>query len=237
LAEFCRFRLPEIPGSASYAECMADAFQGELEFLTDAHGNTVAAGESHNWKSELDSLRRVQERPGKDAPPALSVWQAAGYKHAQMILANNELKGCLYWWTPGSGKSVMVALLIELLKSDRKKVVVVSTPQNIRENGREECIKSILRFSPRHCKGANHSDADKSALLGTLEPKLLMKDFCTFRQFYTQYQGKDMSQVCLIIDESHELFNDKLKNREEIYQLISRAQRVFLLSGDHSPRM
>jgi hypothetical protein len=51
-----------------------------------------------------------------------------------MILSNDDLKGCLYWWTPGSGKSVMVALLIELLKFDRKKVVVASTPQNIREN-------------------------------------------------------------------------------------------------------
>ena len=216
---------------------MADAFQGELEFLTDAHGNTVATGLSHNWKSELDSLRRFQEHPARDPAPALSVWQAAGYKHAQMILANNELKGCLYWWTPGSGKSVMVALLIELLKSDRKKVVVVSTPQNIRENGREECIKSILIFSPRDGKGTNHSDVDKSALREAFEPKLLVKDFCTFRRFCTQYQGKDMSQICLIIDESHELFNDRLKNRAEIYQLISRAQRVFLLSGDHSPRM
>jgi hypothetical protein len=46
-----------------------------------------------------------------------------------------------------------------------------------------------------------------------------------------------MSQICLIIDESHELFNDKLKNRGDIYQLISRAQRVFLLSGDHSQRL
>jgi hypothetical protein len=220
---------------------MADAFLGEQKSLKDAHGNTVAAGVRHNWKSELDSLRRFQEHPARDPlpppPPALSVWQAAGYKHAQMILSNDDLKGCLYWWTPGSGKSVMVALLIELLKFDKQKVVVVSTPQNIRENGRDECIKSILRFSPRHCKGANHSDADKSALLETFEPKLLVKDFCTFRQFYTQFQGKDMSQICLIIDESHELFNDKLKNRGDIYQLISRAQRVFLLSGDHSQRL
>jgi hypothetical protein len=113
---------------------MADAFQGELEFLTDAHGNTVATGLSHNWKRELDSLRRFQEHEDRDPPPALSVWQAAGYKHAQMILSNGDFKGCLYWWTPGSGKSVMVALLIELLKFDRKKVVVASTPQNIREN-------------------------------------------------------------------------------------------------------
>lgn len=101
---------------------------------------------------------------------------------------------------------------------------------------RDECIKSILIFSPRDGKGTN-SDVDKSALREAFEPKLLVKDFCTFRQLYTQFQGKDMSQICLIIDESHELFNDRLKNRAEIYQLISRAQRVFLLSGDHSPRM
>ena len=39
------------------------------------------------------------------------------------------------------------------------------------------------------------------------------------------------TQICLIIDESHELFNDKLKDRDEIYKLVSGAQRVFLLSG------
>jgi hypothetical protein len=48
-------------------------------------------------------------------PPTLSLWQAAGYKHAQKVLAQENLKGCLFWWTPGSGKSIMVALLIELL--------------------------------------------------------------------------------------------------------------------------
>jgi hypothetical protein len=70
--------------------------------------------------------------------------------------------------------------------------------QNIRENGREECMKSLLKFSPRLCK-ANPSDADAAALLGRFDPKLLVKDFCTFRQFYTQYRGKDLSEVCVCV--------------------------------------
>ena len=70
--------------------------------------------------------------------------------------------------------------------------------QNIRENGREECMKSLLKFSPRLCK-ANPSDADSAALLGRFDPKLLVKDFCTFRQFYTQYRVKDLSEVCVCV--------------------------------------
>ena len=91
----------------------------------------------------------------------------------------------------------MVALLIELLKEQNQEVVVVSTPQNIKENGRDECIKSLLKFSPKHGKGATNSASPQEAaeLLGKFTPKLRKKDFVSFRQFHSQYMGKDLNRV------------------------------------------
>jgi hypothetical protein len=139
---FRHFRLPLAPGeadAAAYQASLRDVFTGQLHTLRDQHGRELAAGSRHNWQTELGSLRQSAAQGEDDAPPALAVWQAAGYKHAQAILADRVLKGCLFWWTPGSGKSVMVALLVELLKLERQRVLVVSTPQNTAANGR--CVK------------------------------------------------------------------------------------------------
>jgi len=225
-AEFLRFVLPESPfaSSQTYQKCIFDYFNG-----------LIPNQSNHDWKVELESLRRI--RTGSLPPSALSVWQAAGYKHAQKILSQNWLKGSLFWWSCGSGKSVMVALLIELLVKNcpDKRVVVVTTPQNVKENSLQECCKSLLKFSPCYAKGTTISDAHISQLLKTLRSSascgIRTGDFWSFRQFFSQYQDKDMSEVCLIIDECHELFNEKLKNRDEIYRLISKADKVFLLSG------
>ena len=224
--DFLQFLLPESPSASvqNYQKCISDYFNG-----------LIPNQSNHNWKDELQSLRRV--RTGSIPPCALSVWQAAGYKHAQKILSQNWLKGSLFWWSCGSGKSVMVALLIELLvqKCPNKRIVVVTTPQNVKENSLKECIKSLLRFSPQYAKGASFSDADTRALLKTLRTSadcgIRAGDFWSFRQFYSQYHDKDMRKVVLIIDECHELFNEKLKNRDEIYALASKADRVFSLSG------
>lgn len=224
--EFRDFKFQESPDSDKYQKEMAEFFTGNCEGFA-----------RHNWSAELDSLRQVQQQAGGSMPPpALSVWQAAGYKHAQNILSRQTgFKGCLFWWTPGSGKSIMVALLIELLSAlPGKKIVVVSTPQNITENGLKECVRSLLKFSPLYGKG-NFSDSDVCEMLKSLRLRrsILIKDFVSFRQFYTQYGDtpEKMSSLCLIIDECHELFNEKLKDHAEIYSLICKAHRVFTLSG------
>ena len=62
----------------------------------------------------------------------------------------------------------MVALLIDCLlhefrRQPSMKIVVVTTPQNVKENGLKECVKSLLRFSPRHaatCAGTDVSEDD-----------------------------------------------------------------------------
>jgi hypothetical protein len=128
----------ESPNSERYQDEMKNAFMGE---------GTI--GRDHDWHKVLDQMRRYSGVASHTKHPTLSVWQAAGYKHAQKILNQQDLKGCLYWWTPGSGKSIMVALLIELLSRAGQKIIVVSTPQNKRENGLKQCIRSILQFSPR----------------------------------------------------------------------------------------
>ena len=133
---------------------------------------------------------------------------------------------------------MMVALLVELLKLQRQRVIVVSTPQNTAANGRDECVKSLLKFSPCFGRGATNlaatSPAEQEALLRAFEPKLRKKDFLSFRQFHSQYRGRDLGETCVIVDESHELFNEKSLRpdvRKEIVRLLTTAHRLFSLSG------
>ena len=226
--KFDKFRFAVLPVSETYQGEVANFFKGgTVDF------------EDHDWRKELDSLQQTREpsMDGRTLQSVLSVWQAVGYKHAQRILSQGQtnLKGCLFWWTPGSGKSIMVALLIELLQRMGKKIIVVSTPQNIKQNGLRECVKILLRFSPkmarRYGSGTDIPESEVRDVLKTLRGSILCKDFCSFQQFYTQYKEKDMRDKCLIIDECHELFNNKLKYRDEIYKLVSSAQNVFTLSG------
>jgi hypothetical protein len=105
-------------------------------------------------------------------------------------------------------------------------------------NGRDECVKSLLKFSPRFGRGATNpagaSPAEQDALLRALEPKLRKKDFLSFRQFHSQFRGGDLTETCVIVDESHELFNEKSLRqdvRKEILRLLATARRVFALSG------
>jgi len=224
-----QFRRFVLPGSVSSA-CLPEYQKTLRNYFT----GQIPGQEQHNWQEEVAALRQI--RRGSPPPPALSVWQAAGYKHAQKILGDKMLKGSLFWWSCGSGKSIMVALLIELLVTQLPgmRVVVVTTPQNVKENSLKECAKSLLRFSPRFAKGSCCSD-DISEMLKKLRPSgncgIRAGDFWSFRQFYSQYQGKDMSKVCLIVDECHELFNEKLKDRENIYGLVSKAHKIVTLSG------
>ena len=57
----------------------------------------------------------------------------------------------------------------------------------------------------------------------------------SFHEFRTRYQykGTALNDTNVILDECHELFNEKLKNREEIYKLLSEStgRKVFTLSG------
>ena len=235
-SDFRRFELPRSPSEdpgRDYQKALRDYFTGQIEGQSE-----------HDWTEEMRSLSKP--RAGHAPPAALSVWQAAGYKHAQKVLKDKVLKGCLFWWSCGSGKSIMVALLIELMIAEfrgRKdmRIVVVTTPQNVKQNGLKECAKSLLRFSPRHAVAhppdADMSDSIRNVLANFRQPdsaKIRVRDFWSFRQFYTQYKNKsenEMKNVCLIIDECHELFNEKLKDRNEIFTIVSKAHKVFTLSG------
>ena len=231
--EFVDFTLPTSVPWKDYQQELRQFFTGKSADLP-----------SHDWTSELRSMKEF--RSGNSPPPSLSIWQAAGYKHAQRILQDRVLRGCLFWWSCGSGKSIMVALLIDCLlhefrRQPSMKIVVVTTPQNVKENGLKECVKSLLRFSPRHaatCAGTDVSEDDISRLQKMFQrptsAKIFKKDFWSFRQFYSQYKDKsdqEMKNVCLIIDECHELFNEKLKYRQEIYTIVSKAHKIFTLSG------
>ncbi|KAJ1483366.1 hypothetical protein T484DRAFT_1950170 [Baffinella frigidus] len=158
--------------------------------------------------------------------PALSVWQAAGYHHAQKVIGMNNSQGCLFWWTPGSGKSIMVALLLELLFPTDFDVYVISTPQNIYGNGSvgfKECISTLLEFSPAVAESPI-TDEHKLKLRkiyrnrskkGRPSSKINDSHFLTFRKF-ANLCNRDPDivfgggkKVALIMDESHEIFNDK----------------------------
>lgn len=231
--KFDKFQFAVLPVSATG---LSETYQDEVAKFFK--GETVGF-EEHNWSDQLDSLLQTRQprKDGRTLSSVLSVWQAVGYKHAQRILSlkQTDLKGCLFWWTPGSGKSIMVALLIELLQATGKKIIVVSTPQNIKQNSLKECVKSLLRFSPmkrrRYGSVTDIPNSEIKVVLQQLRGSILCKDFYSFQKFYTQYKGKDISDKCLIIDECHELFDNKLKNRDEIYELVSSAQKVFTLSG------
>ncbi len=213
------------------------------QFLNAYFTGKVQGAEKHNWTTELGLCQdpRGAEKQSKD--PALSVWQALGYIHARKVIESNEMHGSLFWWTPGSGKSIMVSLLLELLYDTDRPIYVVSTPQNTRQNGLKECVRAMLRFSPRF----NVSDREPTVedeenllrLFRKRKPPVFMGNFMTFRVFTSKCMQKPsmLEGAAVIIDESHELFNPKVCERHNMWEHVlerlcnDAKSKVFTFSG------
>ena len=217
----------------------ADSYQAFFRAFFTGQGR---GAEAHDWGAEIRGMKEA--RDGGEEAPVLSVWQAAGYLHAQRVIEGQGLPGCLFWWTPGSGKSVMVALLLELLYYTDLDVYVVSTPQNTRNNGLDECARSLLRFSPVfNLGGREPTRADVTGMVRAFRSRpngrpIYKKNFMSFRQFGRFCRQADaLSKVAVIFDESHELFNDKMCDRAGMWgdalERLSRGRgnKVFALSG------
>ena len=218
------------------------AHEDYQQFIFDFFTGKVVSGK--DWSTEL---KRMQDRcQARDSAAALTVWQEVGYRHAQSVLSSRDVKGCIYWWTPGSGKSIMVALLMELAMAKGLEILVVSTPQNIRENHLEQCIKSLLKFSPVYSKrgrarGANAGGegvTDEAvqklqAEFRRKKPGVLKKNFMSLRTFQNQCQKGmwDMGNVCVIVDECHEVFNERACDARVVLSHLAKARKVFTLSG------
>jgi hypothetical protein len=214
-------------------------------FLRAFFSGQARGAEGHDWSAEMQAMRVEGDGAGEGS--ALSVWQAAGYLHAQRVIESRKLPGCLFWWTPGSGKSIMVALLLELLFHTDLDVYVVSTPQNTRNNGLEECVRTLLRFSPVfNLGGREPTDAEVTSMVRAFRARpngrpIYKKNFMSFRQFdnFCRQDGNQaaLNKMAVIFDESHELFNDKMCDRAhmwgDVLERLSRGRgnKVFALSG------
>jgi hypothetical protein len=213
------------------------------QFLTAYFTGKVQGAEKHNWTTELSLCQdpRGAEKQSKD--PALSVWQALGYIHARKVIESDEMHGNLFWWTPGSGKSIMVSLLLELLYDTDRPIYVVSTPQNTRQNGLRECVRAMLRFSPRFNVGDREPTVEDEENLLRLfrkrKPPVFMGNFMTFRVFTSKCMQKPsmLEGAAVIIDESHELFNPKVCERHNMWEHVLERlcndpkSKVFTFSG------
>lgn len=151
------------------------------------------ASRGHDWSSEIDGMRFSSEsKPEKDA---LFVWQAAGYLYARYIIENPERRGCLFWWTPGSGKSAMVSLILDaLLDADaagrRFQPYVISTKKNIEDIGYDKLVGTskaqgkLLSLCPRFSlfkplhQALQRLDPNNKVLLSWLK-RMLNKGFRT----------------------------------------------------------
>ena len=215
------------PCSEDYPRFLHDFFLGRV----DGH-------EAHDWGDELNSYKVPADG---EAPPSLTAWQAAAYLNAKNAIDKGS-RGCLHWWTPGSGKSVMVALLLELLYPKDLDVFVVSTPQNTVANNLDACVRSLLRFSPRFAVAGEPSNEDVQSLVTILRRRgILKKRFMTFRQFtrHVVDNGPDrvLAKAAVIIDEAHEAFNARVCDREVLWGTVLQAltmspgARVFTFSG------
>jgi hypothetical protein len=229
-------------------ECMPHPTSaGYQDFLSAFFTGKVQGAESHDWTQELNHSLNPRGAEHQSQEHVLSVWQAVGYMHARKVLDCRDMHGSLFWWTPGSGKSIMVALLIDLLYDTDRPVYVVSTPQNTRQNGLKECVRALLKFSPRFNIGARTPTENDEKMLLTLfrkrKPPIRVRDFLSFRQFTTACTRSppaiDLLRAAVIIDESHELFNPRICNRKDMWgagvleRLCSNDSdsKVFTLSG------
>ena len=231
---------------AYWPEPIADDYQG---FFRAFFNGEARDAPGHNWAKELEQCMMVQNsnQGGSDCPCALSVWQAAGYLHARKVVSMPKMKGCLYYWTPGSGKSIMVALLLDVLYTTHYAVYVVSSPQNTKQNDLDCCVKSLLKFSPIfNLGGREPTMEDIKKLRRVLRkrpngPPILVKNFMTFKQFerYCADKGPDkiLERAVVIIDESHLLFDEKKCNKDFIWgtvlETLTRCSdsKVFTFSG------
>jgi hypothetical protein len=201
---------------------------------------------THDWKKELDECKSIPASRGCESTCALSVWQAAGYLHAKKVVLVPSIKGCLFYWTPGSGKSIMVALLLDVLFKTDYKVFVVSSPQNTRQNDLECCAKSLLKFSPIFNLGGREPTTDDVNQMRKLlrnrpnGPPIFKKNFMTFRQFgkFCLENGPScLEKAAVIIDESHLLFDEKKCDKNVMWgtvlETLTQAvdSKVFTFSG------
>ena len=203
--------------------------------------------QSHNWQQELDLCKSAKPAPQTDAGSELSVWQAAGYLHARKVVSTSNTKGCLFYWTPGSGKSIMVALLLDVLYATEYKIFVVSSTQNIGQNNLESCARSLLKFSPVFNLGGREPTADEVKEMRRLlrkrpnGPPVFQMNFMTFRQFgrYCVDNGpeKVLEKAAVIIDESHLMFDQKKCDTALMWGVVLETltrcadSKVFTFSG------
>ena len=229
---------------AYWPDPRSDEYQG---FFHSFFTGQVLGAVGHNWSEELQQSKSVQATRAQKNLHALTVWQAAGYLHAKRIISIPSIKGCLYYWTPGSGKSIMIALLLDVLYQTDYKVYVVSSPQNIRQNDLDCCAKSLLKFSPRFNLGGREPTSDDvKEMRRTLRrrpngPPILVKNFMTFRQFgrFCVENGpeKILEKTALIIDESHLLFDEKKCDKDVMWGVVLETltkctdSKIFTFSG------
>ena len=222
----------------------ADCYQ---EFFNAYFTGKVKDASGHDWSKELQMSLTVQTSRPKGTSCAMTVWQAAGYLHARKVVEVPSIKGCLYYWTPGSGKSIMIALLLDVLYRTDYQVYVVSSPQNIRQNDLECCAKSLLKFSPIFNLGGREPTADDVKEMRRMlrkrpnGPAILVKNFMTFKQFgrFCVENGpeKVLEKAALIIDESHLLFDEKKCDKDimwgTVLETITKCtdSKVFTFSG------
>lgn len=116
--------------------------------------------------------------------------------------------------------------VIDVLCSTDRPFYIISTPQNIAQNSLAHICRSILRFSPIRALGRNPTNEEVDALVAELRrrtPKVLKKHFLSFRQFGKLCREKEggarelLRHGALLIDESHELFNDKVCPKEDAW--------------------
>jgi hypothetical protein len=203
--------------------------------------------QTHNWQEELNMCKSVQLSRLPETSFEMSIWQAAGYLHAKKVVSSPSIRGTMFYWTPGSGKSILVALLLEVLYATEYKIFVVSSTQNIAQNDLDSCAKSLLKFSPIFNLGGREPTEDDVKEMRRLlrrrpnGPPVFKMNFMTFRQFgnYCKANGpeKVLEKAALIIDESHLMFDDKKCDVEYMWgtvlETLTRCadSKVFTFSG------
>ena len=87
-----------------------DAYQA---FFAQFFSGEARGANGHDWRTEIQNYaspgppsQGQMEQSAK--APTLSVWQAAGYLHAKKVVECDDVKGCLFYWTPGSGTRILI---------------------------------------------------------------------------------------------------------------------------------
>ena len=222
----------------------ADDYQAFFRafFFGEARG-----AHGHNWQQEINCSKSALTSERVETKSSLSLWQAAGYLHARNIVDTPSVRGCLFYWTPGSGKSIMVALLLDVLYHSHYSIYVVSSPQNTRQNDLDCCARSLLKYSPIFNLGGREPCIDDVKQMRKLlrnrpnGPPIFKKNYMTFRQFgrFCLENGpeKVLEKAAIIIDESHLLFDEKKCDTEIMWGTVLEAltrtsdSKVFTFSG------